>query len=101
MSGFARRRFKNRRKLDFLLRDMILGSRSILYVENTDPTIITSEDVDSFAKSLLNGDFDIKYRPCWKCDKDFYPNYDMDKCDECFFAQFPKEEVKEFYKSFF
>ena len=65
------------------------------------PTELTLSYIDKVFSKLMNGDFDIKKRPCWKCSKDFLPNYDEMKCDECFFAQFPKEQVKEFCKSFF
>lgn len=65
------------------------------------PTELTREDIDKFIEDLMGGKYDIKKRPCWKCSKPFYPNYDDSKCDECFFARFPKEEVQAFYRSFF
>lgn len=65
------------------------------------PTELTVEDIDNFVNKMMNGDFDMKYRPCWKCSKEFLPNYDDVKCDECYFSQFPKEQVQEFYRSFF
>jgi hypothetical protein len=64
-------------------------------------TILSREDIDNFLKKLLNGDFDIKKQTCLICTKEFFPNYDDCKCDECYFAQFPKEQVKQFYRSFF
>lgn len=64
------------------------------------PTVITIDDIDNLCKKFENGDFDIKSRTCWQCGKEFLSNYDDMKCDECFFAQFPKEDVKAFYKSF-
>lgn len=68
---------------------------------NDQPTQITRTDIDKFIENLNSGKYDIKLRPCFKCSKEFYPNYDSEKCDECFFAQFPKDQVKEFYRSFF
>lgn len=65
------------------------------------PTEITREDIDNFFNKLLNGDFDIKLRPCFKCSKSFFPNYNDMECDECWFSRFPKKEVKDFYRSFF
>lgn len=65
------------------------------------PTEITAKDIDDFFSKLMNDDFDIKIRPCWKCSKDFFPNYHNAECDECYFSRFPKEEVEAFYRSFF
>lgn len=67
------------------------------------PTEITSKDIDKFFKDLMNGDYDIKPRPCFKCGKDHFPSYGsvVGECDECWFNRFPKEQVKEFYRSFF
>lgn len=70
-------------------------------IHDDKPSEIRREDIDNLVKKLLNGDFDIKTRPCFKCGKDFLPNYDTEKCDECFFNQFPKDRVREFYRSFF
>jgi hypothetical protein len=65
------------------------------------PTELTIEDVNKFLHELLNGDFDLKPRPCFKCSKEFFPNYDLTECDECFFSQFNKKDVEAFCKSFF
>lgn len=65
------------------------------------PTEITFQDIDTFFEKLKNGEYDPKMRRCFKCNKEFWPNYDIDKCDECYFSQFPKEQVKAFYRSFF
>ena len=64
-------------------------------------TELTIEDIENFVKDLMDGKHDIKMRPCWKCSKDFYPNYHHDECDECFFSKFPKDQVEAFYRSFF
>lgn len=65
------------------------------------PTELTGEDVDKFFVKLMNGDYDVKKRPCFGCGKDFYPNYDYCECDECYFAKWPKEMKEEFFRSFF
>ncbi len=70
-------------------------------IEGDKPTELTFEYIDKFVKGLLNGGYDPKPRPCFNCSKQFFPNYDSMKCDECYFAQFPKEEVKAFYRTFF
>ena len=62
-----------------------------------EPTVLTKEDVDTCVEKLMSEE--IESRTCEKCSKKFFPNYDQFKCDECFFSQFPKEQVKEFYKS--
>lgn len=64
----------------------------------TNPTEITKEDVDNLVSHLLN--LEILKFTCFKCCKEFLPNYDTSLCDECFFSQFPKKNVHEFYKSF-
>jgi hypothetical protein len=66
------------------------------------PTELTREDLDAFAKRLLNGDFDIKMRSCFSCGKEYFPNYGhhLMECDECYFARFPKDQVQAFYRSF-
>lgn len=70
-------------------------------MNDDEPTQLTSKDINDFMKKLENGDFDIKMHACWECSKEFLPNYDSMKCDECFFSQFPKDQVKAFYRSFF
>lgn len=67
------------------------------------PTELTQEDIDTFIIKMMNGDFDMKARPCSSCGKEHYPNYGfhIDECDECYFARFPKEEREKFYRSFF
>ncbi len=67
------------------------------------PTELTNQDIDKFVKKLMDGDFDIKPKPCFKCGKEHFPNYGnlLEECDECFFARFPKDQVGDFYKSFF
>lgn len=62
------------------------------------PTILTCDDIDKMLLYLKN--YEIKKRCCFKCSKDFFANYDDMKCDECFFSQFPKDDVRNFYKSF-
>lgn len=63
------------------------------------PTIITAADIDAFVQHLEK--FEVKSRPCIECSNEFYPNYDICMCDECYFAQFPKEEVEKFMRRFF
>lgn len=66
-----------------------------------EPTELTQEDIEEFFGKLINGDYDIKPRPCFTCSKEFRPNYNSEECDECWFSRFPKEEVQRFYRSFF
>ncbi len=71
---------------------------------NTDePTELTAEDIDKFMEKLMNGDLDLKPRPCFSCSKNHFPSYGsaVGECDECWFKRFPKDQVKEFYRSFF
>lgn len=68
---------------------------------NDEPTQITPEDIDIVVKNLMEGCYAPQKEKCLKCCKEFFPNYARFKCDECFFAQFPKEEVMAFYRSFF
>lgn len=65
------------------------------------PTEITQEDIQAFFEKLLNGAFDLKLRPCFKCSNKFLPNYNDMECDECWFSRFPKEQVQAFCRSFF
>ena len=62
-----------------------------------EPTELTREDIDSFFENLLTSDIPILC--CIGCDKRFLQNYDYYLCDECYFAQFPKKEVKEYFES--
>ena len=63
------------------------------------PTELTMEDIDNFVSKLIESQ--INTRTCFKCGCEFFPNYHGYKCDGCFFSQFPKEQVKEFCRSFF
>ncbi len=66
------------------------------------PIELTIEDIDKFYEKLMNGEFDIKMKPCFKCGKEHFPNYGhhLCECDECFFSRFPKKQVEAFYRSF-
>lgn len=66
--------------------------------EITKPTELTRDDIDKFFNKLITTE--IKSFKCVKCSNDFYRNYDMCLCDECYFAQFPKEVVERFCRSF-
>ena len=70
-------------------------------MENDKPTEITISDIDNFINKIMNGDFDIKNRSCWKCSKMFLPNYHDRECDECYFSTWTKEEREAFFRSFF
>ena len=61
--------------------------------EENEPTEITRKDIDGVVEGWINNS-EIRPSVCWKCGKDFFRNYSEFKCDECFFKQFPKEEVK-------
>ncbi len=66
------------------------------------PTVITREDVDKFFEKLMTDE--IKEKKCFSCGKGFYfDSYGsaLGECDECWFSRFPKEQVEEFYRSFF
>ncbi len=67
--------------------------------KNDEPTQIISIDIDKTMEMLMN--FEIKPRICFKCSKQFFQNYHDMSCDECYFAQFPKDQVKKFYSRFF
>jgi ribosomal protein L37AE/L43A len=65
------------------------------------PTEITRDDVDRFVETLMKQEIP-KYQ-CRKCSQTYFQSYGshIEFCDECWFAQFPKEEVEAFYRSFF
>ncbi len=66
------------------------------------PTEITREDIDKFVDQLMNSE--IKPKTCFSCSKEYYFDsygHMFMECDECYFKRFPKEQVEEFYKSFF
>ena len=67
------------------------------------PTELTSEDIDKFVAKMMNGDFDLKQRPCFSCNKSHFPSYGsaLGECDECYFERWPKEEREAFFRSFF
>jgi hypothetical protein len=66
------------------------------------PTEITIEDINKLADMLMNSEIQKKH--CFKCNKsyclDSYGDH-IGECDECWFSRFPKEQVEEFYRSFF
>lgn len=66
-----------------------------------EPTILTQKDVEEFLKDIIDGKHDPKKKTCFKCEKKYFQNYGDHLCDECYFAQFPKDVVEKFYKSFF
>ncbi len=61
------------------------------------PTELTKADIDAFVERLMTEE--IKFHDCPGCSKQCLPNYDFYLCDECFFGQFPKEQVTKFYES--
>lgn len=65
------------------------------------PTEITSADIDKFFEMLMNSE--IQQHQCFKCSKEYIQSYGhhICECDECYFKRFPKEQVEEFYRSFF
>lgn len=67
------------------------------------PTELTKEDINIFAKNLLEGKYDLKERPCMKCSKDHFPSYGahLGECDQCYFERWPIEERTKFFRSFF
>jgi len=71
-------------------------------VNDHKPTEITRDDVDKFFNDLMNGEYDVKQRPCFKCGAKHFPNYGwcLDECDECYFSRFPNEEREAFFRSF-
>lgn len=64
-----------------------------------EPTELTIADIDAFVKMMEEQE--IQWRQCFKCGKDFLPNYDIEKCDGCWFAMFPKEEREAYYRRIF
>lgn len=67
---------------------------------NDEPSVLCKEDVDKAADYLRN--YEFQDMECVKCRKTFCESQlgTDGKCDECFFSQFPKEKVIEYYKSF-
>ena len=66
------------------------------------PTEITRKDIDDFVDKLLNSE--LKAHKCMKCSNEYYLGsygHHIGECDECWFSRFPKDEVKDFYRSFF
>lgn len=70
-------------------------------MNNDQPTELTIEDIDNFVKNLKENS-EIKTETCIKCSKSYFNSYGYHKneCDQCYFSRFPKEEVKEFCRSF-
>ena len=66
------------------------------------PTEITREDLDKcFEKLMIQ---EIRKHQCFKCNKEYCSHsygHHIGECDECWFSRFPKEQVEEFYRSFF
>jgi hypothetical protein len=65
---------------------------------NDQPTELTVQDLQKFYEFLINDT--IKLHKCWNCSKDFLRNYSYELCDDCFFDQFPKDEVQKFMRNF-
>jgi hypothetical protein len=67
-----------------------------------EPTVLTRDDIDNFVKKLET--HEIPRHTCLNCSKtyifDSYGHH-VGVCDQCWFDQFPKEQVREFYRSFF
>ena len=63
--------------------------------EPDQPQKLTCEDIDKAVEIMLNHEINTK---CCDCGKRYLPNYDCYTCDECYFSQFPKEEVTKFYQ---
>lgn len=67
-----------------------------------EPTILTRENLETYFNKLMKEE--IKPHYCFKCSKEYFLNsygHHIGECDECWFSRFPKEEVREFYRSFF
>lgn len=71
--------------------------------EPNKPTELSRKDVDLFFNDLLDGKYDLKPKLCMNCGTECFINYgyDLQECDECFFARWPKEQRDAFYRSFF
>lgn len=66
-----------------------------------EPTELTCDDLDKFLQYLMNEE--IKPSECCECSKKFYGGSygsHIGKCDECWFSQFPEEDVREFCMKF-
>ena len=61
------------------------------------PTELTKDDIDAFVEKMMTDE--IQLHECTGWSNKFLQNYDYYLCDECYFEQFPKEEVKKFYQS--
>ena len=100
--------FRQWEDLSASARKWVRGYVAVMYKDMTQimdatSTEITCEDIDKFYKGLVNGNYDMKPRPCLECGKDHFPSYGyvVGECDECWFNRFPKEQVEEFFRSFF
>jgi hypothetical protein len=71
--------------------------------ESDEPTILTFKDIENFLDRIEKGEFDVKEKDCWNCGKKYLMSYgaSLCECDECYFSRFPKDQVEQFYKSFF
>lgn len=67
------------------------------------PTELTLSYINNFIEKINKNELDIKFIPCSSCGKEYLPSYGefFCECDECWFKRFPKEQIKDFYKSFF
>lgn len=70
-------------------------------MNDDNPTELTEKDIDKCCEMLMNSE--IKPNICLKCSKKYYlgsyGNH-IGECDECWFSRFPKDEVKDFCRSF-
>lgn len=71
-------------------------------MNNDNPTELKREDVDRFVESIMSNE--IKSHQCIKCSKNYILDsygHHIGECDECWFSRFAKDQVKEFFRSFF
>lgn len=70
-------------------------------MNDDEPTELTFSDVEKFMQKLMTEE--IRQHECFNCGEKYIHSYghNLCECDECYFKRFPKEQVEEFFRSFF
>lgn len=89
---------------DQIIRDLLANSASQCdeAMQDNSATILTRSDLDKFLENCMTEE--IRKHQCCKCSKEYIGasyGHHIGECDQCWFDRFPKEQVEEFYRSFF
>lgn len=59
-------------------------------MDDSPTELTTRDDIDKSFEILINSE--VKPKDCMRCSKEFFPKYDFEMCDQCFFDlfRFPK-----------